>query len=419
MMKYYSLLFFFFLLPACSFAQTFEPWELFRSGRAEFDKEFDVQDYEQAAYYLEQAVRMEPDNAKYHYFLGYAYSRINSKDGNCIPNMSRALTEKTSEQFEIVNKLTPNYTDEKLFLDPYAKITAEWGSLAMKYEATNQADSACWALKEGRKRGGFSDFILSTMQSALDLCAPGSLLFTSGDIYIFPLMYLQKVDKYRTDVTQVAPNMLEGEWYPHVVQNQYNLSFGRDKEELDSLSYYCTDSIFRIQAYTDKGDPYSWIVRGRENSYLFRSDRLFLDLLINNQCKREVYITSGMPPSDLLDLGRDLSSLIIVNRLNYGGRLKELTPKEMETKIQALLECMNHVNPNSSDELFTVTLLRSKIIDKIITYYEQENFQAAKQLMQLLNKKIPASLYPMDDSMQNRYDLIRTSLEEVFNEQLV
>ena len=419
-MKYYLLLFPFLLLSAYSTAQTSTAKELFRSARSEFDKEFDEQDYKHAADLLEQAVKLEPDNAEYHYFLGYAYSRVNSKDGRSIPDMSKELTSKTSEQFEITNKLSPNYTGEKLILDPYSKISSEWGSLAMKHEAANQPDSVIWALKEGRRRGGFSDFMLFTMRSALDLCTSGSLLFSSGDAFIFPIMYLQKVDNYRTDVTQVAMSLLETEWYPHVIQNKYNLSFGRDKKELDTLSYcYCTDSIFRIPADINKGGPYSWMVRGRKNSYLFRSDRLFLDLLINNQCKREVYIMSGMPSSDLLDLNQDLSSLIIVNWLNYEGRHEELSPKEFETKITALLECMKYVNPDSSDELFTVNLLRSKIVSKMITYYEQEDFQSTRRLMQLLNKKIPANLYPIDDYTQERYEYIRIKLEEIPNGQLV
>ena len=420
MIKYSFLLFSFLLLSAYLSAQTPKAEQLFRSARSEFEKEFDEQDYEYAAYLLEQAVKLKPNNAEYHYFLGYAYSRINSKDGRSILDMSRELTSKTSEQFEITNKLTPNYNGEKLILDPYAKITSEWGSLAMKYEAINQPDSIIWALKEGRKRGGFSDFILSTMRGALDLCTPGSLLFTSSDFFIFPLMYLQKVNNYRTDVTQVAMSLLETEWYPRVVQDQYNLSFGREKEELDSLSYcYCTDSIFRIPADINKGGPYSWVVRGRKNSYLFRSDRLFLDLLINNQCKREVYMMSGMPSSDLLNLDKALSSLIIVNRLNYEGRHEEFSHKEFEIKITALLECMKYVNPNSSDELFTIDLLRSKIVSKIMAYYDQEDFQSARRLMQLLDKKIPVSLYPMDDSTQERYDYIRIKLEEIPDGQLV
>lgn len=125
--------------------------ELLMMGKMEFKKEVDLQNFALAAEYLQQAVNLKPENAEAHYFLGYAYSRLNSNDGKSMIDSDVKLTIKAIEQFETVIKLTPKYDGELVILDPYSKITAEWGSLAMSYWHKNIPDSAKWAFSEGKK----------------------------------------------------------------------------------------------------------------------------------------------------------------------------------------------------------------------------------------------------------------------------
>src|SRR5688572_13363511 len=107
MKVFFYLLFSLVFTPA--FSQTSEFDSLFALGKAEFEKEYDEQDYALAVSYLEKAVELEPLNPEAHYFLGYAYSRLNSKDGSDIPESILPLTLKSSEHFETVIKLEPFY----------------------------------------------------------------------------------------------------------------------------------------------------------------------------------------------------------------------------------------------------------------------------------------------------------------------
>ena len=87
------------------FAQDFD--SLMTQGKEIFYSEKLEKDYSFAAKLFEQAIKIKPNNAEAHYFLGYSYSRMNSSDGTFMNNVNKDLTIKSSERFEHVNLLEP------------------------------------------------------------------------------------------------------------------------------------------------------------------------------------------------------------------------------------------------------------------------------------------------------------------------
>jgi len=219
------------------FSQNGDFDQLLAAGKAEFNKDFDKQDYTVAIDNLEKAVKLKPESAEAHYFLGYAYSRLNAKDGRGMIQMSLPLVIKCSEEFERVNTLSPKYTGESLILDPYSKLTSEWGSMAMSYWHSNKPDSALWAFKEGKKRGGFGEFFLAMNKAVLDLCSKNSILISSGDNFTIPLWYLQIVESYRTDVSVIDISLLSTTWYPSYLEKRGAVQFDLPKAMLDTIEY--------------------------------------------------------------------------------------------------------------------------------------------------------------------------------------
>ncbi|MBJ2176446.1 tetratricopeptide repeat protein [Aureibaculum sp. A20] len=343
-----NILFIFFVTITYAQKDNFE--RFLAEGKAEFNKSFEEQDYDVAVKVLERAVQLKPENTEAKYFLGYAYSRLNAKDGASLISMKLDLTIKSSEQFEAINKLTPKYEGEIVVLDPYSKITSEWGSMAMTYWHKGQNDQALWAFNEGKKRGGFSDFILGLNKEILDACDENAILFTSGDQLTIPLWYLQIVEGYRKDIAIVDANLLESSWYATYLVNQKVVTFDLPEETLDNLE---------IQEWTPQKitiDDFSWTVKPTyEETYLFRCDLLLLSILKANNFERPVFFTDGFPEERQLNLTDNLWSYgFLVDAIN----LYDDGAIELDYDMIEMQKLMSLANENSPDEIWFVEFLK-------------------------------------------------------------
>ncbi|MDR1739857.1 MAG: hypothetical protein LBR45_03785 [Bacteroidales bacterium] len=381
--------------------------ELFESASSLSQKEFDKFDYYQIVSMLEKFIELNPTDAEARYFLGYTYSRINSRDGRSMLNMDLNLLYKSSEQFEKVIELEPKYTGEIVILDPYSKLSAEWGSMAMSYWHNNKADSAVWAFKEGKKRGGFSDFILELNREALDECSKNAILISSGDNFSIPLWYLQIVEKYRTDVAVVDINLLGTTWYPAFLSYNKVVAFDLPGKILDTLEYTeWSDSIITI-------DHFSWTVKPSYDKYLLRSDRVFLSLLKENKFRRDLYFTIFFAEDKRLNLKEYLSPRIVTDKLSISDKTS-LSFEDYKKRISHLLSLSKRLNLNSVDEhmIFDYSV-RYSLLKTIQNYLLENEKGKAKELMNLLDKFASEQKVPFyNESGKKAYDFLKQEIQK-------
>ncbi len=404
-------LFLFALHTSAVFSQTESFETLFYKGKQEFQKDFDQQNYDSAVYYLEKAVSLAPENAEAHYFLAYAYSRKNSKDGNSMIYLSKELLFKASNELETTIKLSPKYESELIVLDPYSKLTAEWGSLAISYLYKNKPDSAIWAFREGKKRGGFSKMYLELAKTALDFCEQNAILISSGDNITFPLAYLQTVENYRPDVDVADIGLLNANWYPTFLQQKQNLDFGLPISILDTLQY-CTwkDSLIQLQGKNQIG--FEWILKpSYYNSYLLRGDRILFNLFKQNNLNRSFYFTSSFPEESQVSLADFFESHVVVERVNFDNR-NSPSLKEYLADLKKVIKSFKYMNTNCLEEEIHVDIIRYSVLNKINKLIELDKKEEANDLMNWLEKNLSLKKYPMKlESLPNYFDYIKGKIK--------
>lgn len=377
---------------------------LFKSERTLNSVELDAFDYYKIVKLLEKVIAKAPDNQEARYFLGYTYSRINSRDGRGLIAMQLDLLRKTSEQFEKVIKINPKYIGDFLFLDPYSKLSAEWGSMGMKYWQENKKDSAVWAFKEGKKRGGFGNFIFFLNKLILDNCSKNAILVSSGDNFTISLWYLQIVEGYRTDVSVVDINLLNSVWYPAFLSKSKSVAFDIADEMMDSLEYInWHDSTLVI-------NNFSWVVSpSYYNQYLLRGDRLFLSLLKENKFNREIYCTPGIPQNALVGLSNFLTNKVIVDKLELSATTENFS--EFNNSLSSVLKLASQLNLNSTDELRIFDNFRYYLLDRIDSLIQNNEKDKAVLIMDILDKYGSESSLPYQDKDGKEYaDSIRKKL---------
>lgn len=391
-MKHAAILGLFFLsLHIGLKAQTFE--QLLAQGKSEFKS----RQFAEAVTTLEEAVKLSPQNSEAHYFLGYSYARLNAADANGIPSSSTELTIKSSKEFETINQLTPKYNGEFVILDPYSKITAEWGSAALKYLYHNKKDSAIWALKEGKARGGFGDFFMNYNRFNLEHCSNNAFLLLCGDNYTFYTLYLQLIEQYRTDVKAIDVGMLGCTWYPALLRQHFNVQFDKSDMEVDTLQYIAwNDSLVSI-------GNYSWNIKAITNGFLDRQNSLFLSLLNKNEMKDEVNFIGGYPDKDKLELSELCMPYLDYDRVSVNPIGNNLDTIMKDYKSYLYLS--EHINHNSKMEVLNFETIQIRTMYYVYFTHYNGDKDNARKLMSMFNKHFKHYNHSFTDEDVRKYYL--------------
>lgn len=106
-------------------------------------------------------------------------------------------------------------------------------------------------------------------KNVLKSCERNSVLFTWGDSGAFPLWYLQRVEKYRTDVALIHTPHVDAYWYWNepdkinlVEKNKLYYMWGAGFNQENSLRFLIKDISTRRKVHIDYSTKYSVIIPG-------------------------------------------------------------------------------------------------------------------------------------------------------------
>lgn len=352
-------------------------------------------DYAGAIAVLRKAASMCPDSPEVHYFLGSAMDYDTKPDGRQMNSANAGTTLLVSSEFERVIKLSPKYNGEKVVLSPYTKIGSIWGCLAMAYMVRNDYDSARWAFREGKKRGGFGDFTLNYYRCLLNACPRNTILFSVGDHCSMTCWYLQEVENLRSDITVLEINMIQIPWYNAFLYQKHSSIFSSPRVALDTNTYGEFDP-YPMQV-TDRrtNKQLRWKVPSRLSSadYLFLADFILLDIVKYNKFDRPICFTDNMDKENLAGLDKFLQNGLFINRLTTDS-LHKLDADIALDLTNFPFGILKDINRNNDEEMNVIKLLQYKYLIAIEDLLQRQRKSEATNLYTLLTTNLPEEQYP-------------------------
>lgn len=379
------------------------------SGKYEFkfQAKKDTADYSKAFRILSNQVKLNPKNAEYRYFLGYSIDRLNADDGKGMFQLKNEMTIKASEQFEEVNRLEPVYKGELFILDPYAKLTSIWGSLAEAYLNRKLADSAKWAFSEGKKRGGFTEPILEFNRQLLNSCDKNAILVTYGDNITIPIWYLQTIENYRTDIIVVDANLINTNWYPKYLKSERNLKMSFSDAVIDTIEYkqWQSQQVTVINSI-DTTQKFSWELRPTYmDNYILKGDRILIDIFQQNFFSRPIYFNNNSDSSYNLFLSPYLVDEGLVNRVttkvfNYTNDIVKVSKNLYNYNIDKVKK---EDIAKSRDASIVLNGFRWAYFNNVYHLVTQANYDKAKELIKLMVDKFDKDKLPFTSEEVEKY----------------
>jgi serine/threonine protein kinase/FKBP-type peptidyl-prolyl cis-trans isomerase len=363
-------------------------------GIAQFKNPIMAGAYDSAVYYLTKGEKLDPENLDIQFYLGHALFRVDLVDTSDYRVLQYKMMSRSSDAFENIIRLDPEYKGNDTLNDQYSALTAIWGSLAWKYLVNNQNDSADIAFREGKKRGGFNDVSLEVARNILNSCDRDALLFMYYDIVYFPLLYIQYIENLRTDVKPISVPDVNRMWYFGYLRNSLKVpvSFGETWVGLMMDKTWETQLVSVENANT--GQPFSWWVYGNTAGKMSTMDQVILDIITANKFSKPMHYCAIFDFSKgLLNLGQFLKPEGLVYKIKPEQGAEWYTTQQL--KLHNLsFEVIKNSRLPSTNQRWVLDIIRNLYLQLSNTFYDKGDVVNAQLVKRMMEENIPVANYP-------------------------
>jgi tetratricopeptide (TPR) repeat protein len=393
---------FLFILLGCQSASV-DVASIMQNGKAAFK----AGKYDEAIVQFEKVVRVQPKNQEAQYFLGYAYSRTACAHGGMIMDLNEPKSMKAVEHLGAAIQIDPKYRGELVVLDPYAKLTSEWGMVAMYYAYKDDVAQAIDRMKAGRQAGAFNDALLEYNRNMLNSCEPNAILFTNGDMDTFPVFYIQAVENCRRDVTVVNVSLLNTSWYIKKMKQGYPFGANGIPVQLDAAAIEALKPELFKQKEMDiafvggknQSHRYTWTMAPTvENRAIRVQDQMVLHLIEQNRDNRPIYFAATVEENNLIGLNKYLVCEGLALRLQ--DKADETKSQDCLTRhlnsftFNSIVKGLCDLQPNACG---LVQNYRSVYLRTAQAVAKQGDRNRARQLLDDIQRLLPADAVPHYD----------------------
>ena len=378
--------------------------------------------------YLKQALEKNPNDPEIYFYLG-RYSHYIVYDSR--PFLGKGDEWSKNEVIKNLEKaigLKPDYGYAYYYLG------AEYGARAL--EALKKGDIQQFKneLINGKKSGGYPDWMLEYGRNLLKSCENNAILFLSGDLQVNAVLYIQIVEEYRKDVLPIPPFLLARPWYARLLKEGVpgvwdKAPISWTEIHISDMHPYqwsnqiveipVSDSYMKIYNIPTQNNIMKWELKPDISKYsLDAGTALLSNIIETNEWTRPLYFAFG-PPGSIYGLNDYFQITGIANKLLPFKTINTEFRYDLSSTERVLLDPSSYKNfPDLAihDLSYATTFFpynyRKLLFDLAQYYYGKGNSQKALFIIEKMEEFMPESIYPTPEQLLQEIDRLKDTLSD-------
>ncbi len=274
----------------------------------------------------------------------------------------------------------------------------------------------------------YPKLFIAAAKNFLNSCTPNAILFTNGDNDTYPLLYVQAQYGFRTDVMVVNFSLLAARRYADRLKTgifdakglpvsystkqlksnylDYLVCVGDEEHPIalnklveltkneanlqlnNTIKYFQTN---KFVYFYDGDNKIDWKI---DKSYIFRSELLFYDILVNNNWERPVYFSFSFDRNVLEGLTKYMQLEGFTFKLTSNGKERNPSNKGLIDSEQMYKNLMNKfdwegIKASTNNNRLFLNIYRSSASQLAVALIEKKENEKAEKVLDKVFGAIP------------------------------